>query len=242
MRPVTTLYHDSPYPVRDNLDAAHTELLAMLARPGTWWSGAERAALVAEVRSARLEAGLQESAPTPNTAVAALPDAAKRMVRRVAVSPKDLDRTEFDDVIASGLSEEAYVEAIGITARTTNIDDFARGLGIASRALPPVVSGDPLRVRPVEAVAGEAWVPMVPAGKAGGAVAERLYGTDWAANILRALSLMPDEAASIIKLEKVEYCSVKTILDYSFSHDPAISRAQMELIAARISALNACFY
>ena len=236
------LYHDSPYPVRDDLDSAHTELLDMLARPGTWWSGAERAALVAEVRSARLDAGLQESVPTPDAAVAELPETAKRMVRRVAVSPQDLDRAEFDDVIASGLSEEAYVEAIGITARTTNIDDFTRGLGIASRALPPVAGGEPSRVRPVEAVAGEAWVPMVPAGEAGGAVAERLYGADWAANILRALSLVPDEAASIIELEKVEYRSVKNILDYDFSHDPAISRAQVELVAARISALNACFY
>ena len=174
--------------------------------------------------------------------MAELPDAAKHVVRSVAVAPKDLERAVFDAAVAEGLSEEAYVEAVGITTRTTNIDDFARGLGIASRELPPIDSGEPSRVRPAEAVGGEAWVPMVPDGAAGGAVGERLYGKDWAANILRALSLVPDEAVSIIDLEEVEYRSVKIIMDFSFTHDPAISRSQVELVAARISALNACFY
>jgi len=35
---------------------------------------------------------------------------------------------------------------------------------------------------------------------------------------------------------------VKTIMDFDFSHDPAIARTQVELVAARVSALNACFY
>ncbi len=238
---MTTLYHDSPFAVRDDLDAAHRKILAGFSRPGTWWSGPERAALAAEVRAARSDAGVQDAAPVPD-GIAALPDVAKRMVRRVALATPDLERSVFDDAIADGLSEEAYVEAVGITTRTTNIDDFARGLGIAMRTLPPIEAGEPSRVRPAEAVGGEAWVPMVPSGEAGGAVAERLYGKDWTANILRALSLVPDEAESIIDLEEVEYRSVKTIMDFNFSHDPAIARPQVELIAARISALNACFY
>ena len=239
---MTKPYHDSPYPVRADLDAAHRKLLDRFSRPGTWWSGAERAALVAEVRAARLDAGLQESAPVPDGAIGELPDAAKRVVRSVAIAPKDLERAVFDNAFADGLGEEAYVEAVGITTQTTNIDDFARGLGIESRALPPIKSGEPSRVRPAEAVGGEAWVPMVPDGEAGGAVGERLYGKDWTANILRALSLVPDEAAAIIDLEEVEYRSVNTIMDFGFSHDPAISRSQVELVAARISVLNACFY
>lgn len=239
---MTQLYHDSSYPVRADLDAAHRKLLDVFSRPGTWWSGAERAALVTEVRAARLEAGLQESAPIPDDGIAELPHAEKRMVRRIAVAAKDLERSVFDDAMAHGLSEEAYVEAVGITTRTTNIDDFARGLGIESHALQPIENGEPSRERPIEAVGGEAWVPMVPDGEAGGAVGERLYGKDWSANILRALSLVPDEAAALIDLEDVEYCSVKTILDFGFSHDPGISRSQVELVAARISALNVCFH
>ncbi len=45
-------YANALVPVRDDLVAAHRRAWERLARPGTWWSGAERVAIAADVRSA----------------------------------------------------------------------------------------------------------------------------------------------------------------------------------------------
>lgn len=236
------LYHNALYPVRDKLDEAHRDIVVSLSRPGTWWTSAERAALAGIVRKARRDAGIQDDSPEPASDLAEVPDSVRHVVSKIAVSPETIDRSLLDDALADGLGEEAYVEAVAIAARLSNVDDFARGLGVEAPALPPVVAGEPSRVRPAEAVDEGAWLPTVPSGEAGGETGKRLYGKEWAANILRALSLVPDECASIIALEEVQYRSVKTIMDFDFSHDPAIARTQVELVAARVSALNACFY
>ena len=233
---MTGLYDDAPYKVRENLAQAHLKVLHAFVRPGTWWSGEQRAALISEVRSARSPVGFQGFKHVELTS------AVKRLLERIAVAPNELDRSAYDEALAGGLSAEEYVETVSLVAQTINLDDFSRGLGIALRELPAVEDGQPSRLAPSEAVLGDAWLPMVPSGQLGGVIGEQLYGKGWAANILRALSLVPSEASSIIELEAVEYCSPETIMDFGFSHDPAISRSQVELVAARISALNQCFY
>ena len=40
------------FPVRGDLLASHREAWQRLASPGTWWTGAERVAIAAEVRAA----------------------------------------------------------------------------------------------------------------------------------------------------------------------------------------------
>jgi len=42
----------TPYPIRDDLAAAHARAWARIARPGTWWDGAARVAIAAEARHA----------------------------------------------------------------------------------------------------------------------------------------------------------------------------------------------
>ncbi len=238
---MSDLYADAAVTVREDLAAAHARSLASFSAPGTWFDGATRAGLAGEARQARAEAGLQPGTP-PTEGGGAVPAAAARVVRRIAADPTDLDRSLFDDACAEGLSEEEYVECVGIAARISNLDMFARGLGVAPRPLPPVSAGEPSRRRPAAAVAEGAWVATIPNGEAGGAEGAALYGGQWAANILRALSLVPAEAADLIALGDVQYVSVANFMDFGYSHDPAISRQQVELVAARISALNACFY
>ena len=43
-----TLYADSQYPVREDLDAVHAKQLDQLADPGTWGTGAQRLAIARE--------------------------------------------------------------------------------------------------------------------------------------------------------------------------------------------------
>src|SRR5207249_196008 len=45
-------YDSAAVPVREDLVLAHARQWERLARPGTWWTGAERVAIAGEVRSA----------------------------------------------------------------------------------------------------------------------------------------------------------------------------------------------
>jgi len=241
-----SLYEDARYSVRDDLEQVHRDELNSLAGPGTWWTGAQRAALVEEARSARCDAGLQEadggSRAEKQDADADLPDAARAVARQVAASPKDIDRAFFDTAVADGISDAEYVEIVGVAARAVTLDLFARGLGVPPRELPGSSGGAPSGRRPASAIVEGSWPATIPNGRRGGQDGEDLYHGEQMANIMRALSLVPPEAQSIIDLGKVQYLPLDKFLDFDFTHDPAISRAQVELVAGRVSAINECFY
>jgi hypothetical protein len=61
--------------------------------------------------------------------------------------------------------------------------------------------------------------------------------------VLRALSLVPDEVRLCIHvLLPSQYMDPALVRDPASDAGRAINRAQMELLAARVSALNQCFY
>lgn len=243
-----SLYADSTYPVQAAVEGAHEATLQSLVAPGHWFSGAERAAIVTEARRARCEAGLQEDDRghvSEGRHGSEPPDVVRRVARQVAVSTNDLDRSFMEDALAEGLSDAQYVEIVGVVSRTVAIDVFARGIGVPVRALPLVIEGTPSQVRPVTARDEGAWVPTVPGGARGGEEAVRIYGSgnvQAAPFIFRSISLAPDEARGLIKLGGVQYLGISDFMDLSFTLEPTISRTQVELLAARVSALNECFY
>jgi hypothetical protein len=58
-----------------------------------------------------------------------------------------------------------------------------------------------------------------------------------------AMSLVPDAVRSMALLSTAQYMSVKSVALPGVSEPGrAIDRAQTELIAARVSAANECFY
>jgi hypothetical protein len=52
--PSMTGSHSSRLPIRDDLAEAYARAWERIARPGTWWDGAARAAIAAETRQAPL--------------------------------------------------------------------------------------------------------------------------------------------------------------------------------------------
>ncbi|MCA8966863.1 MAG: hypothetical protein H6977_15805 [Gammaproteobacteria bacterium] len=238
------LYADSTYPVDDTHAALHRDELRSLAHPGTWGTAAERTAIAAESRRARCEAGLQESVGDEALADGAeLPAAARDLARRVALGGMSVDRDFFEQVRGAGIGAGAYVEIVGVVARLAHLDVFARGIGVSSRPLAaPTETRAPRRERPHEACDEGFFVPSIPAAPAGGAVAESIYGKGPAANILRSLSLVPDEARRLNRILDTEYFSMASIFDLTYSSLEGVSRPQIELVAARVSALNQCFY
>ena len=59
-------------------------------------------------------------------------------------------------------------------------------------------------------------------------------------SITNALSLVPAESAAQADIHGPLYMSYEQMADYAFERE--LNRAQMELVAARVSAINECFY
>jgi hypothetical protein len=121
-----------------------------------------------------------------------------------------------------------------------SIDSFCRGIGVPLHPLPAPRPGEPSRYRPPGAILEDAWVPMIPIDRATGAEAD-LYGGTSVGNVIRAMSLVPDEVRTLHGLSAAHYLPMGQVRDPSASRG-VLDRMQMELIAGRVSALRQCFY
>ena len=246
-------YDSAPVPVRADLADAHRRAFARIAAPGTWWTGAERVALAQESRAAlgcslcaRRKQALSPFAvdgdhDRPASAPATLPEGAVDAVHRLVTDPARLSQTWLDELIATGdLTVEQYVELVGVVTQTMSIDAVHTGLGIAFEALPEPVEGEPTRRRPSGAAMEQAWVPMVLPDNLDPEDRD-LYGGGRTGNVIRAMSLVPDEVRALRDLHGAQYLTSDQMMQFG-SKFRSIDRAQMELVAGRVSALNECFY
>ena len=84
-----------------------------------------------------------------------------------------------------------------------------------------------------------AWVPMIPWRHPGGSEAD-LYDGKPTGNVIRAMSLVPDEVRTLKDLSAAHYIAPDAMLDLSAGR--SLDRTQIELLAGRVSVLNECFY
>ena len=124
-------------------------------------------------------------------------------------------------------------------AEDRSIDGFHRAMGLLPEPLPEARPGEPTRERPTGAVIDEAWVPMLPNGRLKGDEADLWSGQT--GNVIRALSLVPEAVRWLKDLSAAHYLSDVAMTDFTRGRGP-LSRAQTELIAGRVSAINECFY
>lgn len=237
-----------PLPIRAGLAEAIEEAWRRLARPGTWWTGAERLAIAAEVRGAATCELCQrrKAALSPYTVegvhdtVSDLPEAAIEAAHRLATDAGRITETWVRNVADGGLGEERYVEIMAIAAIVTGLDTFERALGRAPRALPEPVAGVPTRRRPAGAKRNLAWVATLAPEDLTGADPDP-YAVHGDKNIHRGLSLVPQEVFNFFDLDVELYLQDDEIRDFDTEYR-AINHAQIELIAARASSINACYY
>ena len=109
------------------------------------------------------------------------------------------------------------------------------------RALPDPVPGEPSGYRPACATPGPGWVSTVDAEAASGPEADLYPEGQFIPNVQRAMSLVPDEVRGFFDVMRCHYLPVGAVGDPA-AGGRAISRPQMELLAARVSALNQCLY
>lgn len=246
----TLTYADAAAPVRADLLAAHEAAWEHLAAPGSWWSGAERVAIATEVRGAwrcrlcreRKSALSPEAVSGDHDDEGALPASSVDAVHRITTDPGRLTRAWFEKTQAAGLAEGAYVELLGVVVTVVSIDSFCRGLGVALHPLPEPRLGEPSHYRPAAAQPGEAWVAMLPHAAPTGAEAD-LWNGRRTANVMRAMTVVPDEVRNLRRLSRAHYLEMEQVADPRASRrDSVLDRRQVELLAARVSALRECFY
>lgn len=220
-----------------------------LAEPGTWWSGPDRVAIASEARAAENCNLCRERAAalSPSTVQGrhdcsgrGLPDAAIEAVHRLKRDASRITERWVRDIVDGGLGEERYVELIGIVATVTALDTFDGALDRPRRSLPSPQPGEPSRHRPQGARRDLAWVATL-APEAVQPNDPNPYPVHGDKNIHRALSLVPQEVVNFFDLDVELYLKDHEIRDFGNEYR-AISHAQIELIAARASALNRCHY
>ncbi len=183
-----------------------------LARPGASWSGAERVAIAAAAREAR-------GGETGDTD---LPAAAREAAELLGARPGSA-RREWVERITADLGDPRFVELVAIVSRLVAVDTFVEALSVEHEPLPGPADGDPTGDVDHRARRGAAWVPMV-----GGA------------SITQSLSLVPSENAELERFHGPMYMTFAEMEDPGFRR--GLHRPQMELVAARTSAFNECFY
>lgn len=204
-----------------------------LAGPGDWLTGAQRLeawehardSATNELDAARLESISPNAVEGTHPAGLHLSAEAVEVVHRVASDPGRLTRSWADDMIAA-LGEESYTELVGVTAISMTLDRFADAMGAPRAEVLDPNEGDPSRVRPSGVGDIGAWVSQ--------------DLDDARANVSRALSLVPAANESWRSLVDSHYS--RGLEFFSLEWDRALSRPQVELLAARTTALNECFY
>jgi alkylhydroperoxidase family enzyme len=246
---MTGLHDASAIPIRADVAAAQARAWQRIARAGAWFDGAQRIAIAAETRHApacnlcrRRNAALSLLAEAgEHDSLGALPEPIIEIVHRVCTDPARLTERWYRGALAAGVSEEQYVETVGIVAQIVAIDTMMRGLDREPPSLPTPQPGAPSHDRPRGAKRGVAWIPWVePEDAEPGTLGH--YPTERpAANIQKALSLVPAEAEGFFDLVVHQYLPGPAMRDFAREYR-TITHAQIELLAARVSALNQCLY
>ena len=139
-----------------------------------------------------------------------------------------------------GMSEGEYLEIVGIVALVLVMDTFDLALGHPQRPLPDAQSGEPTRYRPPGARKNAAWLPLVEPEDVVEADGP-MYPSPKAGYIYRGLSLVPQSMRDYWALIDCHYLPSKYVYAFDTSLR-AISRPQIELLAARVSAMHQCAY
>ena len=205
---------------------AHRAAWERVASPGSWWSGSQRVEAARLARDARrmrdLPPWVRETRPDVSALLS--PEAAD-LVRRVAVDVHTLNADSVGEWVEE-MGDAAYVELCAVVVCVTAIDAFAEALGEELEPLPEPRPGEPDGLRPDGMADAGAFVPM----------AEKSMGP----NVGRALSLAPMDNAAFFGLVGSMYAL--TNFSEMVWADQVLSRPQVELVAARVSAINECFY
>ncbi len=246
-------YDTAPYPVRADIAETHARVWQHIAAPGTWLDGSTRVAIAAETRTARTcrLCASRKAAISPY-AIDATHDSLYHLrtdqveaIHRIVSDPARLTERWVRGLLDGGMADTEYIELVSVLAHTVAVDTFTDALGLPRWPLPRPIDGEPSRRRPQGAVIDAAWLPTVPP-EAADADLKRIYPSGIgdapnAPHVRRAMSLVPREAISFFAINDTHYLPPEAM--WQVDRNPrSITKAQIELVASRVSSLNGCFY
>ncbi len=181
--------------------------------PGPTQRSPERQAIVATAR--RAWAG----ATKPPTEFGLIGEAA----HWVAADAEGITANLVADFESRGLSRLAYLEVVGVVARLSNIDWYCRAIGAAIPQITSTNAAEATGNIHSDATITDSWVPML-----------------GLASAPLTLDALPDEGDALRDLHEPMYLDMADILNWELADD--LNRMQIEVLAARASYLNECFY
>jgi hypothetical protein len=221
--------------VRDDLAEAHRLAWEHIAAPGSWWNGAQRVELACTALTA-----IADSDPVaPWVGVTstgrlgsdlAAPITAHDFVYRLARHAGTIT-VDVYDVVSGEVGALPYVELCGIVSTVAAVAHFCRDIGVPVPPLPAPVEGEPTGARPDRVVQPRYnWVPVAePADKV--------------AAVVQAYTAVPGENLNNWRMASAQYMPVQEMVHPDWQRRPGgLSRAQMELVAARLTRIRDCFY
>jgi hypothetical protein len=233
--------------VSKSVSESHEMAISLFGQAGTWLLGETRTAIWLEARNAndcnlcqaRKDALSPYSLPThaltdrskanKHNTCTDLPDNIVEVVHRISTDSGRLTKRWFDEQIATGLSREEYVEILSLVATSIILDSYSKAMGISDYVIPRPQAGNPPRIPNIDVVDEGAWLPIT---KAEQHLEE--HGLPSIPNIARAMGLVPSAMMHFFGTMRAHY----SLAGNNFG----ISRSQIELIAARVSSHNECFY
>jgi hypothetical protein len=221
--------------VRDDLAEAHRLAWEHIAAPGSWWTGSQRVELACTALMA-----IADSDPLPPwvgvTSTGRLgpdfaaPVVAHDFVYRLARHAGTIT-VDVYDAVSGEFGALPYVELCGIVSTVAAVAHFCRDIGVPVPPLPAPTDGEPTGARPERVVQPRYnWVPVAePADKV--------------AAVVQAYTAVPGENLNNWRMADAQYMPVDQMVHPDWQRRPGgLSRAQMELVAARLTRLRDCFY
>lgn len=199
-----------------------------LGRPGAWWTGPQRIAIAEHVRKSAprplwdMPPPLETLSDEDNGELTIFEAA---VVERVAVSPSSINIETYEHIIQR-MGENKYAELAAVISQIVPIDHLHDALGLEREELPVPREGAITTERPSGLVTGIGFLPTLP--------------TEGLPHVAVALSLSLADNARRMLLVRAMY-SGDSFNDMVWTHR-SLNRPQVELVAARTSALNECFY
>ena len=211
----TSVEFNSKYDVPAYMAEGVERALNQIAASGVRWSGTERVEIANIARAAKARTPRPDH--TVSHEVAALAEALATHAH--SITEENVDAFAEN----SGRGAEAFVEMIGIVARVVAIDTFATGIGADLIAFPDPDPSPPSGETREAARKRSAFVPTV--GPAGATT---------------ALSAVQSEDRAQEDLHGSLYLSYFEMGDLHINK--GLPRWQLELIAARTSLINDCYF
>jgi hypothetical protein len=240
-----------PFAMRPQLSAELARGWSRIGQPGTWLTAAERVAVAAETRhalhcplcAARKSALSPLAVPGAHASLGQLAPAEIEAIHRIRTDSGRIGDTWHHSL---ALPETRYIELVSIVVVTVAADTFRRAAGLPELPLPSPQPGQPTRRRPAGATPGPGFTHALRPEHVTQEDPNLFRETSElrerrGANIHLALSLVPDSMFHWWDMFEPMYLDGPEMREFG-TEVRAISHAQLEMLAARVAALNRCEY